>query len=284
MHSHAALPTPIALPNGLCRVFFSARDELNRSSIGWLDVAFTPEPRVLRVSDVPVLSPGVPGGFDDSGIGIGSIVAGPNRTSRIYYMGWNISALVPWRNSIGIAMGDLVAPDFHRFSKGPIMDRSPEDPFTLSYPWVLATDSTWHMWYGSNLDWGATKADMNHVIKHAISQDGLNWHRDGRVAVGFVHDGEYAIARPCVVRDGNLWRMWYAFRGEAYRIGYAESRDGETWSRKDAEAGIEPALDGWDSEMICYPCVFDFFGKRYLFYNGNNYGKTGFGVAVLEPD
>jgi hypothetical protein len=138
------------------------------------------------------------------------------------------------------------------------------------------------MWYGSNVEWGSDVADMKHIIKHATSRDGLRWERDGHTAVGLDHPGEYALARPCVIRDQDRWRMWYALRGDAYRIGYAESPDGETWLRRDELAGIEPAAQGWDSEMLCYPAVFDCMGQRYLFYNGNGYGRTGFGLAVLE--
>jgi hypothetical protein len=84
------------------------------------------------------------------------------------------------------------------------------------------------------------------------------------------------------LHDGELFRMWYAYRGTAYRIGYAESPDGLTWARKDGEAGITPSDSGWDSEMLCYPCVFDHAGERYMLYNGNGYGATGFGLAMLE--
>jgi hypothetical protein len=34
--------------------------------------------------------------------------------------------------------------------------------------------------------------------------------------------------------------------------------------------------------MICYPFVFDHAGSRFMLYNGNGYGKTGFGIAVWE--
>ena len=44
---------------------------------------------------------------------------------------------------------------------------------------------------------------------------------------------------------------------------------------------IDVSDDGWDSEMICYPFVFDHKGKRYMLYNGNDYGKKGFGLAIL---
>ena len=42
------------------------------------------------------------------------------------------------------------------------------------------------------------------------------------------------------------------------------------------------SAEGWDSEMICYPYVFEHRGRFFMLYNGNGYGKTGFGVAVLE--
>lgn len=56
------------------------------------------------------------------------------------------------------------------------------------------------------------------------------------------------------------------------------------WVRKDEEVGIDVSKQGWDSEMIEYLHVFDHKAKRYMFYNGNKYGKTGFGLAVLEND
>ena len=117
-------------------------------------------------------------------------------------------------------------------------------------------------------------------IKYAESADGLHWTRTGRVAIDYAHPGEYAISRPCVVQDGDAWRMWYSWRGAAYRIGHAESPDGVEWTRLDHAAGIEPADSGWDAQMIEYPFVFDHRGQRYMLYNGNGYGATGFGLAV----
>ena len=78
--------------------------------------------------------------------------------------------------------------------------------------------------------------------------------------------------------------MWYSCRGSAYRIGYAESNDGLEWERKDEEAGIDVSQDGWDSEMIEYPCVFQHGGSWYMLYNGNGYGASGIGLAVLDAD
>jgi hypothetical protein len=280
MASHAA--NPVADPRGgdLYRIYFSTRDASNRSSIAWVEVDMRDPCRVLRAASEPVLAPGTIGSFDDSGCSMGCIVRRGAQRS-LYYMGWNLGVTVPWRNAIGLAVS-TDGERFERVSLAPVMDRGDADPYTLSYPWILAEPDGWSMWYGSNLEWGATQADMNHMIKFAHSSDGRSWQRDGRVAVPPAHPGEYAFARPCVVRDGALLRMWYAFRGESYRIGYAESHDGRAWTRKDREAGISTSPGEWDSDSIEYPAVFDHGGARYMLYCGNGYGKTGFGIAVLD--
>ena len=67
-------------------------------------------------------------------------------------------------------------------------------------------------------------------------------------------------------------------------IGFASSQDGRSWVRNDALAGIDVSAEGWDSEMVCYPSVFEHRRYLYMLYNGNGYGETGFGLAVLERD
>jgi hypothetical protein len=69
---------------------------------------------------------------------------------------------------------------------------------------------------------------------------------------------------------------------QSYRLGYAESPDGLTWSRRDEQVGIEPSASGWDSEMMEYPYVFEHKGRKHMLYNGNGFGESGFGYAVLE--
>src|SRR5262249_11197771 len=127
-----------------------------------------------------------------------------------------------------------------------------------------------------------TEADMQHVIKYAESSDGTHWRRDGSVVLGFDGPGEYALCRPWVVRDADRLRMWFCHRGGAYRIGYAESADGLEWARHPDRIGIDVTPGEWDGEMIGYPCVFGHNERRYLLYNGNRYGATGFGIAVEE--
>ena len=68
----------------------------------------------------------------------------------------------------------------------------------------------------------------------------------------------------------------------AYRIGYAESTDGIHWERKDHLSGIDVSVEGWDADMISYPCVFKKDEELVMLYNGNGFGKTGFGYALWQ--
>jgi hypothetical protein len=279
---YAALPLPVLLNGPRVRVFFSTRDVANRSSVGWVDIVVDPHPEIVGEATAPALAFGTPGMFDDSGIGVGSLVRDQHH-SRLYYMGWNLGVTTPWRNSIGVAVGSVEAASFERLYQGPIMDRSPEDPFTLSYPWVIRLSTcNWYMWYGSHTRWGAGIADMNHVIKVAHSRDGLRWDRDPHPAIRHSRPGEFALTRPAVLHENGTFRMWFATRGERYRIGYAESRDCRTWTRADERYGLLPSNEGWDAEMTCYPCPFRHDGRLYLAYNGNGYGRTGFGLALWD--
>jgi hypothetical protein len=282
MHSHAANPVADQVGDYSVRVYFSTRDSMNRSSVAWIEIDLRSPKRIRQVARQPVLSPGENGSFDDSGCSLGNIVS-EGKKRLMYYMGWNLGVTVPWRNSIGLAISSDEGKTFERFSVVPILDRSETDPYTLSYPWVERNRDTWHMWYGSNLRWGKTQADMFHVIKHATSDDGYSWKRNGKVVIA-PSPTEYAFSRPCVIVDPGRYRMWYAYRGDSYRIGYAESIDGVSWNRRDDEVGITPSQGQWDGESIEYPSVFDNSGNRYLLYCGDGYGKTGFGIAILEQE
>jgi len=281
MKTHASNPVVEPLGNGLFRVYFTTRGDKNRSSIGSLELDIQNPFKILNLSQKPLIGPGELGLFDDSGTTTGWLAV-QNGRKYFYYLGWNLGVTVPWRNTIGLAICEPGQAHFTKYSKAPILDRSDADPFSLSYPSILIETGLWRMWYGSNLTWGPTEKDMSHVIKYAESTDGIHWTRQGTIALPLKNNGEHALSRPCVIKDNGTYKMWYAFRGASYRIGYAESADGIKWERMDEKAGIEVSSSGWDSETIEYAYVFDHKDERYMLYNGNGYGKTGFGLAVLE--
>lgn len=282
MHSHAALPTVLSRHQGLVDVYYCSRDAQARSHIGrfTFDVATRAIP--VSVSEAPLLSPGPLGAFDDSGVTPACIIRVGARL-YLYYTGWMLGRTVPFYYAIGLAISHDEGRTFRRMSRAPILDRNDTDPFLTASPVVLYEDNRWRMWYVSGVRWeqGVTGPRHYYHIKYAESDDGVHWRREGRICIDFANDREYAIARPSVVRDAKVYRMWFPHRGESYRIGYAESADGLTWRRFDGPAGIDVSPEGWDSEMVTYPAVFDHMGSRYMLYNGNGYGRSGIGLAQL---
>jgi predicted GH43/DUF377 family glycosyl hydrolase len=269
--SHAALPTVDRADSSL---YFATRDADGRSSIARADLDLSRElPEVTAVDGDPVLTPGPLGAFDDAGVTPSCIVRRGDDT-LLYYTGWSLGVSVPFYLAIGLAISrDGGA--FERVSAAPILGRRDSDPYLTASPHIVLEGDRWRAWYVSGVRWTEQRHYYN--LRHAESADGVRWS-EGRVCVDFADEREHAFSRPCVVRGDGGYEMWFAVRGDAYRLGYARSDDGLSWERDD----VATALDGqgWDAEMAAYPHVVDHDGRRLLLYNGNGYGATGIGSAL----
>lgn len=281
--SHAANPLPILLENDIYRVFFSGRDHQNRSSVGFLDVDIVKH-KILYIHHEPVFEHGPDNSFYSHGVSIGNCYeVGGQR--YILFMGWQVLPDGHWRGDIGRL---VLGADYSLSLDGEnsFLSSTPIDPVSLSYPWVTKIEGgLYRMWYGSTVTWDAGNGEMLHVINQAVSTDGHQWKRRG-LAVPFVLGKAQAFSRPTVVDDpSDGYHMYFSYRGgpgRKYRIGYAYSCDGEGWSLRLNKTGIDVSSSGWDSDMIEYPFVFNHQGRRFMLYNGNGYGQTGFGLAVLD--
>lgn len=282
--THAFLPTAHVVDAATIRVYFAGLDADRYGRVGWVELDATDPTRVHRAAGEPVLDLGPLGAFDDSGVNASAIVQVDGAT-RLYYIGWQRAVRVPYMLFTGLAESpDGLAP-FRRVAEVPVLDRVPGEAFSRSAPCVLRHGAGWRAWYWSCEAWSQEGdwVHYNNVVRCADSADGVTWR--GHPEACLRPDGDdYSIGRPWVVRDPDRYRMWYSVRSrtQPYRIGYAESPDGLRWTRHDGRAGIERSAYGWDAEMVCFPCVVDAGGARYVFYNGNGHGASGFGVAVLE--
>lgn len=282
MQTHATLTTAISLGNDIYRVYFSSRDHRNRNHVSFIEFNIHEPTKTLRLAGYPVLAPGPLGYFDDSGVYAGSFVQYDGLT-YMFYAGWNPGLHQPmFYSSIGIAVSEDGGNTFTKRYKAPIMQRDEVDPWMVAAPFVLLDGGIWRMWYISGLGWADDGQRSFYHIKYAESRDGVHWQRDGKVALE-LKAGESNIARLCVVKTPSGYEGWYSFVADhGYRIGYATSSDGYEWVRKDEEAAIGVSESGWDSEAVAYPYVFFHKGKRYMLYNGNRFGKDGFGLAAEE--
>lgn len=281
MQTHASLPVALRLEGNLYRVYFASRDSQNRSHIGFVEFDIGAPTNILRLSSAPVLAPGPLGCFDDHGTYAASIVS-HEHDLLMYYIGWSPGARAPlFYSSIGLARSADGGENFSKMFAAPVMARSEFDPCLVTSPCVIIDEGRWRMWYVSGFKWEEAADGLHsyYHIKYAESADGVRWERKGLVCID-LRPGERNIARPCVVKDGDKYRMWYSYNGgQGYRIGYAESQDGYAWARLDGEAGIDVSPSGWDSDAMAYPNVFTHEGTTYMIYNGNGFGRDGFGLA-----
>lgn len=281
MGTYGALPFAVPIGSGRARVFFSGRDDRNRAHVGACTVDLD---RMLvdpgSFTREPLVAPGPMGTFDESGCTMSSIVFRNDRWF-LYYTGWTLGRSVPFYLAAGLAISDDGGQTFRKHSPAPLLDRSAIDPYLTASPAVLVENGLWRMWYVSAVRWEQRADGPRHyyLIKYAESDDGIHWRRDGGIAVGFESDDEYALGRPHVIHDGDGYRMWFCVRGDSYRIASASSGDGLTWVRDDDSA---PPAQDWDREMQAYPMVLPHEDRWIMFYNGNGYGKSGFGCAVAE--
>lgn len=289
MVSHAQLPTLDPVGAGRLRIYFAVRDELNRTRPTFIEVSQDEPTQILYHHDRPVLDLGCIGTFDDSGVMPGWIVTKGDR-KYLFYTGWTSRGTVPYHNAIGLAISCDGGVTFERASEAPIFGTTSREPYINGSPCVLVEDRLWRCWYFSCTRWEMVggKLEPRYHIKYAESHDGIDWQRDGVVAIDYKSDGE-AVGRAAVIKEASAYRMWYSYRStsgyrtdrrRSYRIGYAESLDGIRWSRLDERAGIDISDRGWDSEMIAYPYVLIRNGLKHLFYNGNGFGRSGFGYAT----
>jgi hypothetical protein len=278
MQSHAMTPTLEDLGGGFVKVYFSGRNADNVSHIGWALIDLAKPTEVQDFSMEPVLLPGELGCFDDNGVTPSCVIAVDGRT-YLYFIGWNPGSTVRVHLFGGLAVSEDGGKTFTRVSRAPILERCAVNPFLNTAPFVLHENGKWRIYYVAGVGW--RHRDLpRYNIQTATSQDGIAWQRKGDVAIDFAGEAENALARPFVLHDEGRYRMWFAHKGEAYRLGYAESEDGLTWRRDDRFAGLEPSPEGWDSEMVEYAAVAKHDGRYFMFYNGNNYGYDGIGLAV----
>ena len=282
MVSHASVPVVDE-----ARIYFGTRDQNGQSQTSYIEVEAGRPENVVYIHDRPVLPLGEPGTFDDSGIMPSWIVTHENK-KYLYYIGWSPRVTVPYHLAIGLAVSEDGGRSFQKISDGPILDRSRDEPFFNTAPCVLKDEGRWRMWYVSCTGW--EDGEPRYHVKYAESADGIVWRKTGRVCIDY-DDRTGAIGRPCVYRENGAYKMLYSYRGardyrtdrtQSYRLGYAESGDGVTWTRRDDEVGIERSETGWDSEMMEYCYVHQYEGRSYLFYNGNGFGQTGIGYALRD--
>lgn len=297
MKEFAQAPATLVLDD-VVRVFFSCRpapDDQGQyvSYSAWVDLDRSNLIRVVRVADRPILELGELGTFDEFGTYPVSVIR-DGSVLRAYYGGWTRCESVPFNVAIGCATSADDGRTFTKLGPGPALGYSLDEPFVISGPKIRRFGTIWYLFYIAGRKWKLVEGRPEPVykIRMATSSDGWSWSKVGRDLVESHIEEDEAQASPDVFEADGRYHMFFSYRrsadyrrgSNAYRIGYAWSADLVTWTRGDADAGIDVSVDGWDSEMVAYPHVFELDGKTYMAYLGNEVGRYGFGLAVLEGE
>lgn len=294
---YAQSPQVLVFDN-FVRIYFSTReiDPLNGKFLS--HVAFVEMSKdfktVLNISDQTVIPLGELGSFDEHGIFPINILRDNNKVLA-YTCGWSRRVSVSVETSTGLAISTDDGLTFNKVGQGPIFTSSLNEPFLVGDSFVQIYNGVYHMWYIFGVRWisiNSEEPQRVYKIGHADSIDGINWTKEeARQIIPDSLNIDECQALPTILFHKNRYHMYFCYReatgfrkdkSRGYRLGYAYSDDLKNWTRDEENSGIKYSEEGWDSEMMCYPHVFKCDDRVYLLYNGNDFGKHGFGIAVLE--
>lgn len=287
--THASCPTPVWLGGERLRVYVQCRDEKNVGRVGFVDLDPTEPLRVIGCAETPVLDIGAPGAFDDNGVFQCSFAPADDGRLFMYYVGFELCHHVRYRLLSGLAVSVDGGWSFERVKSTPVLERSDSERLFRGGPFVVSDNGRYRMWYVAGSRWIEIEGKSMPVydLRYLESEDGVHWPDEGRVVLDISERDEHGFGRPYVIRDGGRYRLFYSIRKSSlrqYRMGYAESNDGIQWIRKDDQVGLDVSPEGWDSEAVEYAAIVKVGERTLMFYNGNDFGATGFGAAELEAE
>lgn len=275
-------PLPLMVGNDVIRIYGTVRDKEGRGTLTYIEVSADNPSKILKINDKPLVQSGRPGMFDDNGIAATCIMEYKDEI-RCYYAGYTLSTKVRHHDFTGLAISRDGGLSFNKYAEVPVLDRIPGEELTRAVQVVMYEDCVFKTYYvgGSSFAQGKTKTIPEYNLRYIESADGIHYPEiPGNVAIP-VEEGFYRVGKPYIIKENGIYKMFYSDGGDEilYRLAYAESTDGITWTKKDMN--FEMPEDGWDSQMQEYPSFLRVNGKAYLFYNGRNYGRDGFGYAEL---
>tara|TARA_B110000027_G_scaffold126549_1_gene145031 strand:- start:142 stop:1035 length:894 start_codon:yes stop_codon:yes gene_type:complete len=274
--SHCMMPTIKKIKKDTIRVYYSSRDTENISRIFYSDYNLEKE-KLLKSSSEPVLDIGELGAFDDNGVTPSCLISKGNY-DYLFYVGWNKKSRVRMNLFGGLAYKKKGEKKFKRYFKSPILERNSHDYLFNTAPFVIKHKNKYLMYYSSTLKWINENLPV-YNIKICESKNLINWKREGKVCIN-LKKKETALGRSNLIFHKKKFMMWYSYKGKNYKIGYAESKDGKKWVRKDNEI-LFVNRNKFNFEMMEFSFVFKHNKELYMLFNGNNYGEKGIYLSKL---
>jgi hypothetical protein len=280
------------------RIYFSTRtieeDAQHLSHIAYVE--FDENFSITSTSDKQVIGLGKLGTFDEHGIFPLHIYAEHNRILG-YIGGWNRKSSVSIDGAIGLSISVDNGITFSRLGDGPIIDASLKEPFLIGDPFVLRNQNKFYMWYIHGTKWiedpNSGRKERIYKIAHAVSIDGVSWTKvnEGEQIVPDRIGVHEAQAMPSVIQINQTFFLFYCYRdvfdfrtnpSKGYKLGCVRSENLQDWEPEEIVAENSSTYEIWDKDMQCYPHAFSWKNRNFIAYNGNNFGREGFGLAEIS--
>ena len=284
MQSHARLPMPLVLADRI-RVYFSACDANLRGRIFYADFHNTFPFEVMNVCCDPVFTVGQAGDFDADGVEPSQIIV-RDGALYLYYVAWQrISSEVPYTLLSGVAVSTDGGYSFSRLQNKPLLETTAEEPYFRTVPFVWQAQKQWRMLYiggGEFFTDPHGKRLPRYALRYAESPDGLRWTGSSQILLEPRRSrNEIGFGRPVFIpKTEAVGELMLSVRTTS---GYSLCITPFSFDKEINPDDLSPMLplgrEGWDSEMTCFGMTVKADGRELLFYNGNGFGRSGFGLA-----
>lgn len=284
MDNSAMKPIPVMMGDVL-RIYVTFRTKDGAGRPGYVDLNPDNLSEIIDVSKEPLLELGDAGYFDDNGV-VPCTVFEDGGKYYMYYTGFNLGVKVRMTYFSGLGISDD-GTHFRKFSTVPVMERTAQGSLFRSVQCVVKEENCWKVYYvaGNRFLPGKEKTLAEYELYCLETQDLTKLNFDGKLVMPCIGN-EYRIGSPQVIKEDGIYKMYYCTGTEdvVYDLKYAESENGFTWIRKDEMLGFQRSPGGWDSDMSAYPSVIEIKGRKFMFYNGNKFGRDGFGYAEMVEE
>ena len=254
--------------------------------VGYFDFQVDDPFKVTNISRDPALDIGQPGTFDENGVMACSVIQVSPSLIYMYYVGFELGQKIRYRLLTGLAISTDGGTKFKRQSETPILERSNKELFFRGGPFCVHDQGVFNLWYVAGSDWESVGGKLlpRYEINYAESTNGIDWPSEGKTVISIEDPDEHGFGRPYVIKNPQGYEMFYSIRKRSlseYRMGYATSTNGLRWQRRDSAINFQPSSSGFDSDAVMYGAILDIDHRRYMFYNGNEFGRDGVGLARL---
>lgn len=280
--THAQIPTP-QVERHTVRVLYASCDANLRGRIFSVELDRSSPMEIVRMENEPVLDLGDAGDFDADGVSPFQLIERDGAVF-LYYNGWKRhSPSTPYTLFAGLAISEDDGRSFRRVSKSPVLPPIAGETQFRTAPYVYRTAAGWGMLYvaGDSFFTGSTGKRLPlYSLHRTFSKDGITWQAGGEMLERNPLAGEIGFGRPYLWHDktGEPSLLISVRRETGYTLVEFTSSSGAPGGTSRREI-LPRSETGWDSEMVCFgaPCAVGPW--EYLFYNGNQFGRTGFGLA-----